>query len=260
MGRRWTEDEDVLLRQYIAQYGRQWSVIASHIPNRTPTQVAARWEKCINPVLTKGQFSAEEDQQIIDFVAEHGIHAWPKVTTVLPHRTSKQCRERWFNSLDPSVTKAPWTAEEDQIIFEEYVKKGPKWSLIAPAVPGRSDNAIKNRWNASISKRLFIGPDGQPELSTNKVRKYTKRNTGRQRPPPLLPPEDTVETTSTITKMLPSITITPTQFTPRGWFTPGFGEPTFDTFDSLRLDTPLHSPGFPTGRSLFSPTGFGADF
>ena len=104
MGRNWNEQEDNMLRELIAQYGKQWSVIASHIPNRTATQIAARWEKCINPKLTKGPFNAEEDRLIIEFVEEFGCHAWPKITSVLPHRTPKQCRERWFNNLDPTVT------------------------------------------------------------------------------------------------------------------------------------------------------------
>ena len=176
MGRNWNLMEDDLLRELIAQYGKQWSVIASHMPNRTATQIAARWEKCINPKLTKGPFNAEEDKLLIQFVEEYGCHAWPKVTTVLPHRTAKQCRERWFNNLDPSVTKTPWTPEEDDMIFQNYLKFGPKWSTIAHLIPGRTDNSIKNRWNASISKRIRTDAEGNKTLAPCKVRKYSKKN------------------------------------------------------------------------------------
>lgn len=174
MGRNWTEQEDNLLRKYIAQFGRQWSVIATYIPGRNATQVAARWEKCINPKLTKGPFSAEEDQVIIDFVETHGIHSWPKVTSVLPNRTAKQCRERWFNNLDPNVTKGPWTPEEDRLIFELYQKYGAKWSQIARQIPGRTDNSIKNRWNASISKRTQVDGCGITTLAPAKSRKHPR--------------------------------------------------------------------------------------
>lgn len=176
MGRNWNLMEDEMLRELIAQYGKQWSVIASHMPNRTATQIAARWEKCINPKLTKGPFNAEEDKLLIQFVEEYGCHAWPKVTTVLPHRTAKQCRERWFNNLDPSVTKTPWTPEEDDQIFQNYLKFGPKWSTIAHLIPGRTDNSIKNRWNASISKRIRTDAEGNKTLAPCKVRKYSKKN------------------------------------------------------------------------------------
>lgn len=191
MGRNWTEEEDNLLRQLMAKYGKQWSVLATHIPNRSATQIAARWEKCINPKLTKGPFSAEEDQIIRDFVETHGVHAWPKVTTVLPNRTAKQCRERWFNNLDPVVTKGPWTPEEDKMIFEAYLKFGPKWSTIARTIPGRTDNSIKNRWHASISKRMCVDEGGEHYLAPCKLRKHTKR----ARPPPIetaAPPQPVV--------------------------------------------------------------------
>ena len=181
MGRNWTEEEDNLLRQLIAKYGKQWSVLATHIPNRSATQIAARWEKCINPKLTKGPFSADEDELIREFVKTHGVHAWPKVTTVLPNRTAKQCRERWFNNLDPVVTKGPWTPEEDQMIFEAYLKFGPKWSTIARNIPGRTDNSIKNRWHASISKRMRVDEGGEQYLAPCKLRRHTKR----ARPPPI---------------------------------------------------------------------------
>lgn len=176
MGRNWNQEEDDMLRELIAQYGKQWSVIASHMPNRTATQIAARWEKCINPKLTKGPFNPEEDKILIQFVEEYGCHAWPKVSTVLPHRTAKQCRERWFNNLDPSVTKTPWTTEEDDLIFQNYLKFGPKWSTIAHFIKGRTDNSIKNRWNASISKRINTDAEGNKTLAPCKIRKYSKKN------------------------------------------------------------------------------------
>lgn len=202
MGRYWNTEEDNLLRELIAQYGKQWSVIATHIPNRTATQIAARWEKCINPKLTKGPFNADEDRMIIEFVEQHGCHAWPKITSVLPHRTPKQCRERWFNNLDPNVTKSPWTPEEDDLIFENFMKFGPKWSTIAHLIPGRTDNSIKNRWNASISKRVKVDSDGKKTLIPCKVRKYSKKNKLEQARPAALQitPKPTIQDFQNIQK------------------------------------------------------------
>jgi hypothetical protein len=177
-GQKWTKEEDDLLRHLIGQFGKQWSIIASYIPNRSASQAAARWEKCINPNLTKGSFTQEEDQVLVRFVEENGKRAWPKVTALLPGRTPKQCRERWFNNLDPTVTKDPWTPEEDRRIFDGYVTHGPKWSRIANELPGRTDNAIKNRWNASISRRMGIADSGEHVLGPNKVRKYSRRPKG----------------------------------------------------------------------------------
>jgi hypothetical protein len=189
MGQKWTPSEDEALRELIAVHGKHWCVIATKMPNRNPTQVAARWQKCLNPALTKGSFSLEEDQTIARFVQEHGIHAWPKISALLPNRSPKQCRERWFMNLDPGVTKEAWTFEEDNQIFQLHHQFGPKWALIAQGVPGRTDNAVKNRWNASISKRIGTQPDGEQYLMPSMARKYTRRKLAeRHRPPALILP------------------------------------------------------------------------
>jgi hypothetical protein len=176
MGKNWTPEEDDLLRQLILQYGKQWSIIASFIPGRSATQVSSRWEKCINPDLIKGAFTVQEDQIIREFVQVNGPRAWGKIVTVLPHRSPKQCRERWSNNLSPDVDKGPWTSEEDLIIFDSFKKFGPKWSLIAQFIDGRTDNAVKNRWNASLSKRIVADQKGGQSLSPAKFRKYSKNS------------------------------------------------------------------------------------
>lgn len=164
MGKKWTYEEDQKLIELHKQYGKQWGVIAQHIKTRTASQVAARWEKCLDPALTKGPFTQEEDQLIIDYVKQNGPQNWPGLCELLKNRSPKQCRERWFNHLDPNIISKPWTSEEDALIFNSISKYGKKWSIIAKFLPGRTDNAIKNRWNSSISKRIIFCPNGIKKL------------------------------------------------------------------------------------------------
>lgn len=46
---------------------------------------------------------------------------WSVVASRLPGRIGKQCRERWFNHLDPSIKKGEWSPEEDRIVFGAQV-------------------------------------------------------------------------------------------------------------------------------------------
>jgi len=39
-----------------------------------------------------------------------------------------------------------WTAEEDTAIYQGVAQHGQKWRLVAAGVPGRSDDAVRNRW------------------------------------------------------------------------------------------------------------------
>jgi hypothetical protein len=130
-----------------------WLAIAQCFVGKTETQVVGRWAKVLDPSLLNGSWTRLEDETIVKFVAQYGTKSWARLSELLPGRVGKQCRDRWVNALDPSLSREPWTAEEDKLLVELHGKFGNCWAKIGEVMQTRSDNSIKNRWNSTLSKR-----------------------------------------------------------------------------------------------------------
>jgi hypothetical protein len=126
---RWSADEDAVLREQVRKFTELAHASMAKLDIK-PSQLS--------------YFDASERL--------HGSIKWCVVAKNVPGRVGKQCRERWMNHLDPSVKKCKWSDEEDETMIRMQQQFGNRWSEIAKSLPGRSENAVKNRWNSRLRK------------------------------------------------------------------------------------------------------------
>ena len=167
--RAWSSSEDKLLTTAVEKYGaKNWKQIAMHVPDRNDCQCLQRYKKVLKPGLVRGAWNFEEDKKLKEIlykkmkeigrteeemvrptpVRGKWVTNWQEIADQLEGRTSKQCRERWCNHLDPSIKRGNWTPKEDKLIKSKYNEIGSKWSAISRMLPGRTENAVKIRFKS----------------------------------------------------------------------------------------------------------------
>mmetsp|Transcript_6002 Transcript_6002/g.6895 ORF Transcript_6002/g.6895 Transcript_6002/m.6895 type:complete len:356 (-) Transcript_6002:201-1268(-) len=76
------------------------------------------------------------------------------ISQYIPGRTSKQCRERYENSLNPDMKRGEWEDEETELILDLMSDYGQNWSRIKEHINNRTYNGIKKKGRKLLGEIL----------------------------------------------------------------------------------------------------------
>jgi myb proto-oncogene protein len=117
-GPQWTVEEDAKLTEAVEELGKDWVRVAAMVLVRTNQQRRYRWVMNLDPNVTLGKWTVEEDAKLTDAVKEHGVNNWVAVGALVPGRTKRQCGYRWAKlkeqggkSLHPDTNTGELTLE-----------------------------------------------------------------------------------------------------------------------------------------------------
>ena len=136
----WSQDEDNCILRFVSTHGQKWSLLASELPGRTDDAVRNRFLRLFKKVKGSGVKGAK------------GVNGTPEVTI----------RGAAVDDCTAIKTGEMWTSEEDRRIKEGVATFGLKWQLIAERLPGRSANAVRNRYLRNHSSAPSAGEYADP--------------------------------------------------------------------------------------------------
>ncbi|XP_059645652.1 uncharacterized protein LOC132287150 isoform X2 [Cornus florida] len=191
----WTEAEDDKLRAAVETFGvSNWQLVASTLEGRTGTQCSNRWKQSLNPARQRvGKWTPDEDKRLKVAVMLFGPKTWKKIAQYVPGRTQVQCRERWVNSLDPSLNLDKWTEEEDSRLEAAIAEHGYCWSKVAACVPPRTDSQCRRRWKVLFPHEVPLLQAAKNIQKAALISNFVDRESER----PALGPNDFVPLTLT---------------------------------------------------------------
>ena len=90
----WTPTEDNRLLYAIHKYGTSdWNVIADFCANnRNRSQCAQRWNRVLDPRISKSQWTEAEETRLKELVDQYGEKSWKVISDIIGNRTDIQCR------------------------------------------------------------------------------------------------------------------------------------------------------------------------
>ncbi|KAK8797430.1 hypothetical protein WA158_004638 [Blastocystis sp. Blastoise] len=96
-------------------------------------------ESCLCTLLTDGHvhfmkggaWKNSEDEVLKAAVMKYGKTNWARVASLLPRKTAKHCKARWEEWLDPRISKAEWTRDEDEKLMHLSKVLSGQWRTIS---------------------------------------------------------------------------------------------------------------------------------
>ncbi|KAL8719407.1 MAG: hypothetical protein Q9225_003592, partial [Loekoesia sp. 1 TL-2023] len=79
---------------------------------------------------------------------------WNEIAKLIPGRSNKDCRKRFYNGVTGDRKKGPWSEDEDARLEGLVEHYGMSWALIAQEMETRTADQCSKRWQHCLDPKL----------------------------------------------------------------------------------------------------------
>ena len=95
----WRREEDEIIIKFVRTYGcKSWTKLAKMLPGRIGKQCRERWLNHLNPDLSRGPWTPQEDYQLMILHEQFG-NSWSKIAARMPTRADNMIKNRWYSTI-----------------------------------------------------------------------------------------------------------------------------------------------------------------
>lgn len=107
-GPQWSAEEDEKLRKGVETHGtNNWGAVANAVGNnRTRQQCSQRWNRVIDPRISKASWTPAEEKRLEEIVEKCGVKSWKRVSNEMKDRSDVQCRFKYLDMMKKRKDRA----------------------------------------------------------------------------------------------------------------------------------------------------------
>ncbi|KAL2868931.1 Homeodomain-like protein [Aspergillus lucknowensis] len=83
---------------------------------------------------------------------------WNEIARLIPGRSNKDCRKRYYNRFTGGLRKGSWTQDEDERLFQLVERYQYRWAAIAQKMETRNADQCSKRWHHCLNPELERSP------------------------------------------------------------------------------------------------------
>jgi hypothetical protein len=200
----WSAAEDELLKQGLAELGRDWPRIAGLVRSKSGAQCSARATELRKTGLLgttvrnrHEAWTEAEVDMLRAAVKKHGSNWVAVAKDVGGLRTNEECRAQAsymlsYHRIEPYElqSRTRWSREEVELLYKAVEQHGRQWAKVCLHIPGRNRADVTRKAQLEMRAGRMMDPGGKRNNPVSSPAGVFSADTSGGAPPPssLLPP------------------------------------------------------------------------